>query len=213
MIKRMLLLSNSTMPGEPYLGWPRMHLLDFLGKGPRKILFFPYAGVTISHGDYAKNVATALSEIGYQVVSIHDIDASGDFLDDFDAVMVGGGNTFQLAATLQAKKYIQPIKQAVENGKPFIGWSAGSNIACPTICTTNDMPIVQPESFHALNLVPFQINAHYTEATLQQHGGETRVMRINEFLIEMALCILRVKGHVWYSDTEWKLKPLSTAMI
>jgi len=178
----MLLLSNSTMPGEPYLGWPRMHILDFLGKGPGKILFFPYAGVTISQTEYALNVASALSEIGYKAVSIHDVDTTGDFLASFDAIMVGGGNTFMLAATLQAKNLLEPIKTAVENGRPYIGWSAGSNIACPTIRTTNDMPIVQPESFQALGLVPFQINAHYTEATLQHHGGETRIMRINEFL-------------------------------
>jgi dipeptidase E len=182
MKKRLLLLSNSTMPGEPYLGWPKNHIRDFLGKKLKKVLFFPFAGVTISHEDYTRNVEMAMSEIGYQVVSIYDVDTSGDFLAGFDAIMVGGGNTFQLAATLQAKKFIQPIRQAVENGKPFIGWSAGSNIACPTIRTTNDMPIVQPESFQALNLVPFQINAHYTEATLQHHGGETRIMRINEFL-------------------------------
>jgi dipeptidase E len=182
MKKRMLLLSNSTMPGESYLGWPKNHIRDFLGKKVKKVLFFPYAGVTISHDDYTHNVEMALSEIGYQVVSIHDTDTSGDFLTGFEAIMIGGGNTFQLAAKMQSKKFIQPIRQAVENGKPFIGWSAGSNIACPTIRTTNDMPIVQPESFEALNLVPFQINAHYTEATLLHHGGETRIMRINEFL-------------------------------
>lgn len=182
MKKRMLLLSNSTMPGEPYLDWPKNHISDFLGSTTKTVIFFPYAGVTISHNDYTKNVATAMSEIGYRVVSIHDADTSGEFLAGFDAIMVGGGNTFQLAATMQSKKFIQTIRHAVESGKPFIGWSAGANIACPTIRTTNDMPIVQPESFGALNLVPFQINAHYTEATLQHHGGETRIMRINEFL-------------------------------
>lgn len=181
--KRLLLLSNSTNPGEEYLGWPREHIQDFLGKKVKRVLFMPYAGVTISFDTYAANVAHAFATIGYEVVSIHDIPVTDSLFSEFDAIVVGGGNTFQLAATLQSKKLMHAMKEAVENGKPFIGWSAGANIACPTIRTTNDMPITEPESFSGLGLVPFQINPHYTEATIPNHGGETRMMRINEFLV------------------------------
>jgi len=181
--KRLLLLSNSTIPGEEYLGWPREHIRDFLGKQVKRVLFVPYAGVTISFDDYSRNVSQALATIGYEIVSIHNIVVPDQGFTDFDAIVVGGGNTFQLAATLQSKKLMKSMKEAAENGKPFIGWSAGANIACPTIRTTNDMPITEPESFSGLGLVPFQINPHYTEAVLPNHGGETRMMRIKEFLV------------------------------
>ncbi len=183
MAKRLLLLSNSTNPGEQYLDWPKDHISDFLGKQVKRVLFIPYAGVTISYDDYTRNVSKVFAENGYEVVSIHNNAGSGKDFSDFDALIVGGGNTFQLAAMLHSKKLMKPIQHAVESGKPFIGWSAGANIACPTIRTTNDMPIVEPASFTALGLIPFQINPHYTDAVLPNHGGETRMMRIREFLI------------------------------
>jgi len=108
------------MPGEPYLGWPKNHIRDFLGKKVKKVLFFPYAGVTISHSDYKQNVATAMSEIGYQVVSIYDAETSGDFLPGFDAIMVGGGNTFQLAATMQAKKMTTKLRTLAVPGAKLV---------------------------------------------------------------------------------------------
>ena len=182
-MKRLLLLSNSTNPGEPYLSWPQNHIQDFLGKTVKKILFFPWAGVTISYDDYYETVAGRFDKFGYAVESIHNIKNRSNLMSRFDAVMIGGGNTFQLARMLQNENMVNPIRGAVENGMPFIGWSAGSNITCPTIRTTNDMPIVEPKSFNALDLIPFQINPHYTEATIPNHGGESRVMRIKEFLM------------------------------
>ena len=181
MNKRLLLLSNSTNPGEPYLGWPETHIKDFFGSAVKKILFIPFAGVTISHDDYFKAVSGQLKNFGYEVDSIHTQKIVEGLVSNYDAIAIGGGNTFQLTKLLQDTGLIEPIRRAVENGMPYIGWSAGSNITCPTIMTTNDMPIVEPTSFHGLNLIPFQINPHYTEATLPNHGGESRNMRIDEF--------------------------------
>lgn len=181
MNSRLLLLSNSTNPGESYLGWPASHIKDFLGAPIQKILFIPFAGVTISYQEYFNSVANQLNSFGYNVVSINQIESTAGLLNEFDAIAIGGGNTFQLAKVLQEYELIKPIREAVENGMPYIGWSAGSNITCPTIMTTNDMPIVEPQSFTGLNLIPFQINPHYTEATIPNHGGESRDMRIQEF--------------------------------
>ncbi|MCG8310063.1 MAG: dipeptidase PepE [Cytophagales bacterium] len=182
MNSRLLLLSNSTNPGEPYLGWPEPHIKDFLGSTIKKVLFIPFAGVSITYDEYYDAVAARLASFGYDVASIHQREVNPGILNDFDAIAVGGGNTFQLAKLLQDYALINPIKNAVEKGMPYIGWSAGSNITCPTIKTTNDMPIVSPDSFNGLNLIPFQINPHYTEATIPNHGGESRDMRLGEFV-------------------------------
>ena len=182
MNKRLLLLSNSTNPGETYLGWPEPHIKDFLGTKVKKILFVPYAGVSISFDEYFQAVSGRLVAFGYEVKGIHQIEIKEGFLSHFDAIAVGGGNTFQLTKLLQDNKLMEPIRKAVNGGLPYIGWSAGSNITCPTIMTTNDMPITQPDSFEGLGLIPFQINPHYTEATIPNHGGESRDLRIKEFL-------------------------------
>jgi len=182
MNKRLLLLSNSTNPGETYLSWPKSHIKDFLGKAVEKILFIPYAGVTISFDEYFNAVSQQLNAFGYKTDSIHQLKIDANILKGYDAVVIGGGNTFQLTKLLQDNKMILPIRAAVENGLPYIGWSAGSNITCPTIKTTNDMPIIEPTSFEGLNLIPFQLNPHYTEATIPNHGGESREMRIREFI-------------------------------
>lgn len=179
MNKRLLLLSNSTMVGEQYLGWPEHHIKDFL-KDVKKVLFIPYAGVTISYDEYAKVVSERFNNFGYHVDSIHQINS--DDISGYGAIIIGGGNTFQLAHQLQKNNLMKRIRREVDNGMPYIGWSAGANIACPTIMTTNDMPIVEPVSFDGLGLVPFQINPHYTEATIPNHGGESRDMRIKEFV-------------------------------
>ena len=181
-MSRLLLLSNSTNPGEPYLGWSSPHIKDFLGSNVKNVLFIPYAGVTFSHDEYQVAVGGAFEKLGYTVTGIHQKTISSSLLSEFDAIAVGGGNTFQLIHQLQSNDLIDKIKEAVEGGMPYIGWSAGSNVACPTIKTTNDMPITEPESFNAINLVPFQLNPHYTEATIPNHGGESRDMRIKEFV-------------------------------
>ena len=182
MNKKLLLLSNSTNQGEAYLKWPENHIKKFLGERIRKVLFIPFAGVTIGYEEYTSLVSDAMHRLGYQVDGIHTKTISEALIPQYDAIMIGGGNSFQLANLLQQHQLLTPIRQAVEKGMPYIGWSAGSNMACPTLMTTNDMPVVQPSSFDTLNLVSFQINPHYTSATIPNHGGESRDMRIMEFL-------------------------------
>lgn len=179
---RLLLLSNSTNPGETYLAWARPHIADFLGREVRRVLFVPFAAVRMTHTEYAGAVRKALGPLGCEITGSHETADPIRALGESDAVAVGGGNTFHLLARLQETGMLEAIRQRVHSGMPYVGWSAGSNVACPTISTTNDMPIVEPATFAALGLVPFQINPHYTDAALPNHGGETRPQRIAEYL-------------------------------
>lgn len=179
---KLLLISNSTNAGEAYLEYPKQNIKEFLGEKIIKVLFVPYAAVTFSFDDYAQKVQTRFSEIGIEVVSIHTFKNPIEAVQNAEAIVVGGGNTFHLTKMLQENNLISAIREKVLGGTPFVGWSAGSNVACPTICTTNDMPIVQPQSFSVLNLVKFQINPHYLDANPDGHAGETREQRIEEFL-------------------------------
>ena len=179
---RLLLISNSTNPGEPYLGYPKKHIRDFLGEKQVKSLFIPYAAVTFSYDSYEEKVAERFHELGHEIVSIHHFKDPVKAVREASVIVVGGGNTWKLLKTIQDNKLIEPVRQKVLNGTPYIGWSAGSNVACPTIMTTNDMPVVQPDSFKAFNLIPFQINPHYLDANPAGHAGETREQRIEEFI-------------------------------
>lgn len=181
---KLLLLSNSTNPGEPYLGYPKQTIKQFLGDKPLNIVFIPYAAVTFSYDEYVAKVNESLQEVGIQVKGIHTFVNAKEAIRTADAIMIGGGNTWKLTRMLQENDLIDLIREKVNMGTPYIGWSAGSNVACPTLRTTNDMPIVAPLSFDTLNLVPFQLNPHYLDAHPENHGGETREMRINEFIIE-----------------------------
>lgn len=180
-MKRLLLLSNSTMKGQPFLQWPLDYILDVFEGKVKKVLFVPFAGVTFGFDEYTALVADRLGSFGVQTVGAHTCSNPDEAVQDCDAILVGGGNTWQLTNHLH-QGWMQVIRRQVEQGTPYIGWSAGANVACPTIKTTNDMPIVQPPRFEALGLVDFQINPHYTEASLPDHGGETRPERIREFL-------------------------------
>lgn len=181
---RLLLLSNSTNPGEAYLGYPKQSIKSFLGTNPLKIVFIPYAAVTFSYDEYVQKVNDSLIEIGQQVVGIHTFENAKEAIKNAEVIMIGGGNTWKLTYMLQSNGLIDAIRDKVKAGTPYIGWSAGSNVACPTLRTTNDMPIIEPKSFDTLNLVPFQLNPHYLDAHPSGHGGETREMRINEFIIQ-----------------------------
>lgn len=182
MKKRMLLISNSTNFGEEYLAWPRTDIQNFLGNNIKEILFIPFAGVTLNWDAYGKRVDGVFKELGYKVNNIYDCKRMIEAVVKAQAIVVGGGNTFSLLYHMQRYGLIEAVREAVINGTPFIGWSAGSNLACPTIKTTNDMPVIEPFSFNALNLIPFQINPHYTDAMPPNHGGETREQRLMEFL-------------------------------
>lgn len=178
---QLLLLSNSTLPGGAFLEWPREHLREFLGAGKR-IAFVPYAAVTTSLADYAKLVQDALGPLGHEVFSLHTEQDKVKALATAEAVLVGGGNTFQLLRTLYGTELLRAIRVRVMGGLPYVGWSAGSNVAAPTIMTTNDMPITEVPTLRAMGLVPFQINPHYSDAKPAGQGGETRDQRIAEFL-------------------------------
>ena len=146
------------------------------------VVFIPYAAVGFSYKDYTDKVNQALSSYNIKVHNLDDFDDKIQALHEATAIFVGGGNTFHLLKLLQKFNLINAIQKLVSNGLTYVGWSAGSNIASPTICTTNDMPIVEPESFDSLGLVPFQINPHFTEELIPNHGGESRLQRLSEYL-------------------------------
>ena len=179
---RLLLISNSTNAGEAYLDYPKYNIRDFLGSSSLECLFIPYAGVTINFDDYEARVKERFAEVGHRITSVHHASDPIAAVQSAEAIVVGGGNTFQLIKMIQEFGLIDPVREKVLGGTPFVGWSAGSNVCCPTIRTTNDMPILEPESFNAFNLIPFQINPHYTDLNPPGHGGETREDRIMEYL-------------------------------
>jgi dipeptidase E len=176
-----LLLSNSTMPGTDFFTWPRQHVREFLPSGKR-LVFIPYAAVTFSYDDYFGKVNEVFTSMGYKISSIHNIQNKKEAIGACDGIIVGGGNTFALLDKCYREHILDSIKARVSGGVPYIGWSAGANLGCPTIMTTNDMPVVQPESFKALELVPFQVNPHYHELKFEGQGGETRKERLEEFI-------------------------------
>ena len=214
--QRLLLLSNSTMPAKPYLEWTRPLLRDFLGSEKRRLFFVPFAGVTISWDDYARRVRDVFEGLGHEVACAHETPDPLAELDRSDAIVVGGGNTFHLLAKLYETGLLDAIRDIARAGMPYIGWSAGSNVACPTIRTTNDMPITEPQSLDALGLIPFQINAHYTEARLPDHGGETRVDRLNEFVAAnpgMAVVGLPEGTALWLEGDALSLEGTGEAVV
>ena len=178
----LLLLSNSTTQGYTYLEHAEQDIKDFFGTKPLNIAFIPYAGVTVNYNDYEAKVKNVFSKLNYNLKSVHQVDNPKSLLMEADAVAVGGGNTFRLLQKMYDFDLIDLIKERVLNGMPYIGWSAGSNLACPTIRTTNDMPIVQPKSFDAFKFVPFQINPHYLDSHPEGFHGETREQRLMEFV-------------------------------
>ena len=177
----LLLISNSTNAGEEYLKYPIAEIAKTL-KGVSEVVFIPYAAVTFSYDEYEAKVQARFNEIGIKVKSIHHALNKRNFLRNAEAVVIGGGNTFALLKRMQEEDLLDVIHRRVKGGMPYVGWSAGSNVTCPTICTTNDMPIVQPESFRAIGLVSFQINPHYLDANPEGHAGETREQRILEYI-------------------------------
>jgi dipeptidase E len=177
-----LLLSNSTMPGTPFFTWPRPFVKAFLNGDVKRLIFIPFAAVTFPFREYEEKVKEAFDEMGYEITSIHSIRDKKLGIKQADAIVVGGGNSFALLTRLYEEDLLALMREKVISGTPYIGWSAGANLACPTIMTTNDMPIVQPPSFEALNLVPFQINPHYHEMKFEGQGGETRKERLEEFI-------------------------------
>jgi dipeptidase E len=191
MARRLLLISTSTVFGTRYLE----HAFDELGdvlRGVKRVLFVPFA--LKDRAGYTAKARAAFEEIGFGLDSLHESrDAERSIL-GAEAIFCGGGNTFRLLDALYDLDALLPIRRRVEEGMPYTGASAGSNLACPTIMTTNDMPIVEPLSFEALGLVPFQINPHYLDPVSgSTHMGETRETRIREFHEENDLVVVGLR--------------------
>jgi len=204
------------MPGEAYLDYPKHEIKKFLGDQPLMALFIPYAAVTFPFDVYEEKVAERFGELGYRVKSIHHFSDSVQAVREAEVIVVGGGNTWQLVRMLHDNQLMDAIRAKVLNGTPYIGWSAGSNVACPTLRTTNDMPIIDPRGFETTGLVPFQINPHYLDANPEGHGGETREQRIEEFLeinTEIYVVGLREGTMLYVEDNKMKLIGNRTARI
>jgi len=216
MTRRLLLLSTARDSNGVFLLNASSAIRSLLGESIRSVLFIPYAGVTITPERYAERAAAPFAQLGYELRSIADAPDPPQAVREAEAIVVGGGNTFRLLATLYERDLLGPIRDRVHAGVPYIGWSAGAVIAAPTMGTTNDMPIVEPRSLRALGLIPFQINAHYTDFHPPGHMGETRAERLEEFVAEnrsvhvLGLregCLLRI------IDDEIALHGLGTAPV
>ncbi|MBI5361627.1 MAG: dipeptidase PepE [Planctomycetes bacterium] len=179
-MKRLLLISNSTLHGSGYLDHCAEELRRFLGPEVERVAFVPYA--LHDRAAYAAKVRARLERMGLAVTSLHEVADPRAAVLAAQAVFVGGGNTFRLLDVLHRERLIEPLRARVLAGMPYVGSSAGSNVACVTIQTTNDMPIVAPPTFAALDLVPFNLNPHYLDPDpSSRHMGETREQRITEF--------------------------------
>lgn len=181
-MKNLIIASTSTVHGSGYLDYILEELKLFF-KDTSEILFIPYARPSgISHEDYTAKAAEAFDTIGKTVKGIHEFRNPEEAIKQAKGIFTGGGNTFVLVNQLYRNSLLEPLKYAINNGTPYLGTSAGSNICGLTISTTNDMPIVYPPSFKTLGVVPFNINPHYLDPDLNTtHKGETRETRIQEF--------------------------------
>lgn len=189
--KRILLLSSSTVFGSGYLDHAEEEIRDFFGPINR-VLFVPFA--LHDYATYTKRTRERFVRMNYEVFSLHEARNQREAVAEAEAIFVGGGNTFRLLKTLYDRELLVPIRQRVDGGMPYLGTSAGSNIAGPTIRTTNDMPIVQPPSFDALGLISLQINPHYLDPSpASTHMGETREERILQFLEENVTPVLGLR--------------------
>jgi dipeptidase E len=201
----MLLFSNSKLPGYKYLEWTNRYINEFVReRSVRKILFIPFAGVSRDYEDYETLVKNSYEFLEAEIKSLHHYASLKSVIDKYDMILVGGGNTYNLLQTLQDRGDLEVIREEILRGKAYAGWSAGSIIAGPHIHTTNDMPITWPTSAKALGLFESPLNPHYTDQTLEGHMGETRDVRLHEYLVlnpkEEVIglsegCFLHVKGN------------------
>ena len=192
---RILLISNSTVHGRGYLDHVEDELRFFLGPA-KSVLFFPFA--LFDRDDYAAKAKARFAEMGYSLESAHTARRPDKAIEKAGAIFIGGGNTFRLLKSLQDLDLIEPIRRGIKAGVPYIGSSAGSNVAGPTIKTTKDMPIVQPRSFDSLRLVPFQISPHFQDPDPNStHMGETQEERILQFLEENETPVVGMREGAW----------------
>jgi dipeptidase E len=190
---RILLISSSTVYGCDYLDHVEQQIKSFLGTA-RKVLFFPFA--LFDCDTYGAKAKARFAGMGYSIETAHAVFDPHQAIEQTDAIFIGGGNTFRLLKALQDLDLLDPIRQRVKRGAPYIGSSAGSNVAGPTIKTTKDMPIVQPRSFDSLGLVPFQISPQDPDPT-SKHMGETQEERILQFLEENDTPVVGIREGAW----------------
>ena len=190
-MSRLLLFSNSTLHGSGYLDHVETEIRDFL-RDARRIVFVPFA--LYDRNQYAVLARDRFNKMGCDLISVHDVSHPQRAIKEADAVFVGGGNTFRLLKSLYDWDLLETIRHAVAGGKPYVGSSAGSIVACPSLKTTKDMPIVQPRSFDALGLVDFQISPHYLDPDPSStHMGETQEQRILQFLEENEAAVVGLR--------------------
>jgi len=212
-MRRVLLISNSTLYGSGYLDHAEGEIRDFLGKAKR-VVFVPFAA--FERGRYTVQTRTRLHAMGFELTSVHDVSNPQRILAEGDAVFVGGGNTFRLLKGLYDSHLLEPIRTAVEEGLPYIGSSAGAIVAGPSLRTTKDLPVVQPPSFASLGIVEFQISPHYLDPDPNStHMGETQEERILQFLEENEAPVvgLREGGMVRIENNKITLKGSAGARI
>ena len=189
------MISSSSVYGRSYLDHVEQQIKNFVGDAT-KILFFPFA--LHDRDTYAAKAKSRFAAMGYSVQAAHAVRDAREAIEQTDVIFVGGGNTFRLLKALQDLDLLDPIRRKVKDGAPYIGSSAGSNVAGPTIKTTKDMPIVQPRSFDSLGLVPFQISPHFQDPDPNStHMGETQEERILQFLEENQTPVVGIREGAW----------------
>jgi dipeptidase E len=197
-MKNLIVASTSTVFGGGYLEYLLNTLVDFYAETD-EILFIPYARPGgISHDEYTAKASEAFKKIGKKLVGIHTFQNPEAALKLAKGVFTGGGNTFVLVTQLYQNKLMQPLREAIFNGLPYLGTSAGSNICGLTMQTTNDMPIVYPPSFKTLGVIAFNINPHYLDPVPgSTHMGETRETRIQEFHTQNSIPVVGLREGSW----------------
>ena len=179
---KVLAISSSRVRSGGFLENALPLIKEFISNSHYKIAFVPFASVQRSYDEYGALVKKALSSLSNLIDVVKPNDAR-KIVEHADVILVGGGNTFKLLHDIYDFDLFELVRNKVETGTPYIGWSAGANIAGPSICTTNDMPIIQPRSFTAFGFLPFQINPHYFNQQVDGHNGETRDQRLEEYVM------------------------------
>ena len=206
MSRRLIIASTSTIHGGDYLTY-LLPTLKTLFKDCKTLLFIPYARPGgISHDEYTSKVKATFTTLNIAVKGIHEFENATEAINNAEGIFTGGGNTFLLVSQLYKNEVMEILTTVVENGTPYLGSSAGSNITGISMQTTNDMPIIYPPSFKTLGLIPFNLNPHYLDADLQsKHMGETRETRIKEFHAFNATPVLGLREGSWLEVNDNKI--------